>query len=81
MLIERLQTVVEHMAQLPQPQQEYLAEQIEDIIDEALWDAQFADPDSEKFFDELVAQAQQSPHLPFPTPQDMGDDDAGDSSK
>ena len=75
MLIERLQTAVDSLAQLPTEQQERLAEELEDIIDEALWDAQFADPRSEAFFDTLVAQAQKGPLLPFPTPADMGDDD------
>jgi hypothetical protein len=70
MLIERLQSVVDHLAQFSSEQQERLAEEIEDIIDEALWDAQFADPRSEAFFDTLVAQAKRgqcvhSQHLPI----------------
>ena len=76
MLTEKLQSVVNNMAQLPPEQQEKLAEQIADILDEALWDAQFADPRSEAFFDELVAEAEQRPLRPFPTPADMGDDEA-----
>ena len=77
-LIERLQTVVDHLAQLPAEQQERLAEEIEDILDEALWDAQFADPRSEAFFDTLVAEAQQRLLRPFPTPADMGDEEIED---
>ncbi len=73
MLIERLQTAVEHLSQLAPEQQERLAEQIEDILDEALWDAQFADPRAEDFFDKLVADAQGGPLRPLPTPADMGD--------
>ena len=75
MLTEKLQSVVDDMAQLPPEQQEQLAEQIADILDEALWKAQFADPRSEAFFDELVAEAKQGPLRPFPTPADMGDDE------
>ena len=75
MLIERLQTVVDTFAQLPTEQQERLSEELEDIIDEALWDAQFADSRSEALFDTLVAQAQRGPLLPFPKPADMRDRD------
>lgn len=76
MLIERLQTVVDTMAQLAPEQQERLADALEDVLDEALWDAQFADPRSEAFFDELAAEARRGPLHPFPTPADMGDDDS-----
>ena len=78
MLIDRLQTAVEHLSQLTPEQQEQLAEQIEDILDEALWNAQFADPRSEAFFDELVAEAQRRPLRPLPTPADMGDPEPED---
>ncbi len=81
MLIERLQSVVDLLAQLPSEQQERLAEELEDIIDEALWDAQFADPRSEAFFDTLVAQAKRGPLLPFPKPADMGDEEISDYDK
>ncbi len=79
MLIERLQSVVDHLAQLTVEQQEQLAQQLEDTLDEALWNAQFADPRAEGFFDELVTQASQTPLLPFPTPADMGDEEPGEA--
>ncbi|HET9981006.1 MAG TPA: hypothetical protein VFQ32_11210 [Ktedonobacterales bacterium] len=78
MLIDRLQTAVEHLAQLTPEQQEQLAEHIEDILDEAQWDAQFADPRSEAFFDELVEDAQRGPLHPLPTPADLGDPEPED---
>jgi hypothetical protein len=72
-LTEKLQSLVDDMAKLPPEQREKMAEQIADILDEASWDAQFADQHSEAFFDELVAEAEQGPLRPFPTPTDMGD--------
>ena len=75
MLIDRLQTVVDHLSQLPVEDQERLAQQIEEVLDEAHWDAQFADPRSEAFFDEMVAEAEHGPLLPLPTPADMGDEE------
>lgn len=57
MLIEHMQSVMNRVAQLPSEQQERLAEELGDIIDEALWDAQFADPRSQAFFDTLAAEA------------------------
>lgn len=73
MLTDKLQLVIDDMAQLKPEQQDKLAEQIADIVNEALWDAHFTDPCSEAFFDELVAEAKQGPLRPFPTPSDMGD--------
>lgn len=79
MLIDRLQTAVEHLSQLTPAQQEKLAEHIEDILDEAQWDAQFADPRAEAFFDELVADARRGPLRPLPTPADLGDPEPEDA--
>ncbi len=79
MLIDRLQTAVEHLSQLTPEQQEKLAEQLEDIFDEAQWDTQFSDPRAEAFFDELVADAQRGPLRPLPTPVDMGDAEPANS--
>jgi hypothetical protein len=76
MLIDRLQAAVEHLSHLTPEQQEQLAEQIEEVLDEALWNAQFADPRSEAFFDELVADAQRGPLRPLPTPADFGDSES-----
>ena len=81
MLIERLQTAVDHLSQLAPEQQEKLAEQIEDILDEALWDAQFADPRAEDFFDKLVEDAQRGPLRPLPTPADLGDAEPEDGAE
>jgi hypothetical protein len=75
LLIDRLQAVVDNWSQLSPQQQEQLANEIEDAIDEALWTAQFAYPRSEVFFDELVADAKKGPLRPLPTPADMGDED------
>ncbi|MGH2484449.1 MAG: hypothetical protein ACRDHE_00405 [Ktedonobacterales bacterium] len=74
MLIDRLQAVVDTWSQLSPQQQEQLANDIEDALDEALWTAQFADPRSDVFFDELVAEATAGPLRPLPTPADMGDE-------
>jgi hypothetical protein len=79
MLIDRLQTAIEHLSQLTPEQQEQLAEQIEDILDEALWNTQFSDPRSEAFFDDLVADAQRGPLRPLPTPADLGDAESENS--
>lgn len=70
MLTERLKAVMEGAAHLSPEAQDQLAEQIADILDEAMWDAQFADPLSRGFFDELAAQANRSPFHPWPTPPD-----------
>lgn len=82
MLIEKLQATVDSMARLSPQQQEELAERIKealaDIVDEAEWDVLIADPRSAAFLDELVAEAEQGPLLPFPAPRDMGDDDPAD---
>ncbi len=75
MLIDRLQAVVDSWARLTPEQQERLANEIEDALDEALWDAQFADPRSEAVFDQWVAEAKASQLQPLPTPADMGDED------
>lgn len=81
MLIERLQIVMDTVSHLTPEQQEKVAQQIEEVLDESLWDAQFADPRSEAFFDELVADAQRGPRLPFPTPTDMSDAEAEDEAE
>ncbi len=79
MLIERLQIAVDHLSQLTPGQQEDLAEYIEDILDEARWDAQFADQRSEAFFDKLASDAKRGPLRPLPTPVDLGDPEPGDT--
>lgn len=68
MITERLKAVIEDAARLSPEAQDQLAEQIADILDEALWDAQFADPLSRGFFDELAAQAERGPSHTWPTP-------------
>jgi len=78
MMTERLREVVDSAAEYPPEAQERLAEQIEawlDVLDDALWDQQFADPRSQAVFAEMADRAQQGPFLPFPTPKDMGDQD------
>ena len=64
MLIEKLQSAMDRIQTLSPEQQEALAEQIESFLDGALWDAQFADPDSEPFFDELLEDAKRSRPCP-----------------
>ncbi|HST88835.1 MAG TPA: hypothetical protein VLJ14_10685 [Ktedonobacterales bacterium] len=59
-LSERLHAVMESAAQLPIERQNELAARIEallDDLDEAAWDAAFADPRSADFFAELAAEA------------------------
>jgi hypothetical protein len=79
MLIDRLQTAVEHLAQPTPEQQEQLAKQIEDILDEALWDAKFADPRAEAFFYALVVDAKRGPLRPLPTPADLDNPEPEDT--
>lgn len=79
MLTDPLRAVVDSAADIPTDAQDKLAAQIEiwlDALDDALWDQQFADPRSQAVFAELAAQAEQGPFLPFPTPSDMGDQEA-----
>jgi hypothetical protein len=52
-----------------------LAEEIEVALDNAIWDAQLADPQSDHVLAALVARAKQQPALPLPTPRDMGDEE------
>jgi hypothetical protein len=69
---ERLQAAIDSAARLPRERQDELAERIEallDELDEADWDAAFADPRSSAFFAELAAEASEGPNRPFPTPQ------------
>ncbi|HKV85181.1 MAG TPA: hypothetical protein VJN88_11525 [Ktedonobacterales bacterium] len=84
MLTDRLRAVVDSAADFSPDAQDKLAAQIEawlDALDDALWDQQFADPRSQAIFAEMAAQAEKGPFLPFPTPEDMGDQEAEPGTK
>jgi len=61
MMIERLRAVIEQVERLPEEQQEALAalweRQIEEQLEEAKWEASFADPRSLQVLDALVQRA------------------------
>lgn len=73
MMTEQLKALMERIEQLPPDAQKKLAEEIEDILDDAEWRALLSDPRSGPVLDELIAQARRSPRRPWPTPADMGD--------
>jgi len=73
MMTEHLKAVVERIEQLPPAEQNRIAKEIEDTLDNAEWHALLADPRSEAVLDALLAEAKQSPKLPWPTAADMGD--------
>jgi hypothetical protein len=68
MLTDRLKAVLEGVEHLSPEAQDRLAEEIADLLDEARWDAQFADPASRAFFDEMARQAEQGPYRLWPVP-------------
>lgn len=65
MITEHLKTLIERIEQLPPDLQTKLAEEIEDILDNAEWHALLADPRSGPALDDLIAQAKQSPKRPW----------------
>lgn len=75
MMTEQLKALIDRIEQLPPDAQKKLAEEIEDILDDAEWHALLADPRSGPVLDDLIAQAKRSPKRPWPTPHDMGDDE------
>lgn len=75
MITDHLKALMERIEQLPPDMQNKLAEEIEDILDDAEWRALVADPRSGPALDELIAQAKRSPKRPWPTPADLGDDE------
>ncbi len=68
MLIERLKAAMESAARLPPEAQDALAHQIEQAIDNALWDAELDDPQYDDVIDALIAEAESEEPLPFPKP-------------
>jgi hypothetical protein len=77
-LSERLQAAMENAARLPIERQDELAARIEallDELDEAAWDAAFADPRSQAFFAELAQEADSPPRRPFSKPAGWTDAD------
>ncbi len=73
MMTDRFRALVERVEQLPPDEQNQIAEEIEETLDNAEWHALLADPRSEAVLDALLAEAKQSPKRPWPTPADMGD--------
>jgi hypothetical protein len=73
MLSDRLKAFVERAESFPPDIQDRLAEDIEDLLDNAHWRALLADPRSGAVLDALIAQAKQSSRRPWPTPADTGD--------
>jgi len=74
MLTERLKAAMESAAELPPEAQDKLAEEIQNAIDNAIWDAQLNDPQYDHIIEALIAKARRGPLLPLPTPADMGDE-------
>ena len=72
MITEHLKALMERIEQLPPEMQNKLADEIEDILDDAEWHALLADPRSGPVLDDLIAQAKRSPKRPWPTLGDMG---------
>jgi len=66
MITEHLKTLIERIEQLPPDLQAKLAEEIEDILDDAEWHALLADPRSDSALDDMIAQAKRSPKRPWP---------------
>lgn len=62
-MIERLRAVIERVERLPEDQQEALAalweRQIEEQLEDAKWEASFADPRSLAVLDALVQRAKE----------------------
>ena len=73
MMTEYFKSLVERIEQLPPAEQNRIAEEIEETLDNAEWHALLADPRSEAVLDELIAEAERSPKRAWPTPADMGD--------
>lgn len=73
MITEHLKALMDRIEQLPPDAQNELAEEIEDILDEAEWRALLSDPRSGPVLDDLIAQAKRSPRRVWPTAADMGD--------
>lgn len=66
-LHERLKAVADSAEQLSTEAQDRLAEEIAHALENALWDAQFHDPDHLSILRELAEEARLSPKLPMPT--------------
>lgn len=75
MITERMKTLIERIEQLPPELQAKLAEEIEDILDDAEWHTLLADPRSDSALDDLIAQAKRSPKRPWPTLHGVRDDE------
>jgi hypothetical protein len=73
MITEHLKALLERIEQLPPEMQNKLADEIEDILDDAEWHTLLADPRSGPVLDDLIAQAKRSPKRPWPTSVDAGD--------
>lgn len=70
-MIDLLKQAVEQAAQLPEDEQQRIAEIILAEIDpEQRWKELLSDPRSEAVLEELVTRAKQQKPLPFPTPRD-----------
>jgi hypothetical protein len=79
MLTDRLKAVMESASHLSPELQDRLAEEIASAMDNALWDAELDDPQSDDILEALVARARQQAPLPLPTPHDFGDEDEGEA--
>lgn len=73
MLTERLKSAFEHAQQLSPDVQDQIAREIESAIENALWDAELNDPQYDDVLRELIDEAKREPDLPFPMPENTGD--------
>ncbi|HEY7349349.1 MAG TPA: hypothetical protein VH599_13630 [Ktedonobacterales bacterium] len=58
-MIERLRAVVAEAEKLSEQEQELLASRWEELLEEAKWEATFADPRSDRALDALVKRAKE----------------------
>lgn len=59
MVTPKLQDVIEKAQQLPAADQDALADEIAELIEDRAWDALFADPRSEELLQQLAEEAMQ----------------------
>lgn len=71
MISDKLRAVLAQAEQLPLDVQDKLADALAEVLDDALWQAQFSDPRSGPALDRLIDKAKQGPWLPWPTEDDV----------
>jgi hypothetical protein len=80
MITDRLKEAINNATQLPPEQQDQIAAQIEEAIENAIWDAQLRDPQYQPIIAEMAKRALQEAPRPVPTPHDFGLEDDDDDA-